>query len=450
MQTENNKFRIRLSASESRAVYEVRLHYIWNNVSTSHNYIASGGHRIKVISPGTWNVEAGPDFLNAGIEIDDKRVNGDIEIHYRASDWFAHKHQFDRRYNNVILHVIEMDDVSGKKAESLPPALKFSDLKMRKQPEEQFHKGKCSMFFSALSDDSVSALLCAAGVFRFQTRAEDMLSDSLHNGADYACLKQIFRAFGYKKNQDNFTILFERFQKYPEDVIKTEPEVVLWGESGLLPDPATTDMTPDMTDFVRNMWARWGKLRRADSEPVKWVRSGIRPYNSPERRIAALAVLLNNIGIRPLAFFAEQRAKFRTPDQLKRYIMTTLSGADDLWNRYINFRTETEKPAVVTGKNLALELALNVILPSLFVFGRMDKENLYDGLQEFAQAAWMLLPATQDNRIVKIAVKRWMPERNTRKILSSAASRQGVLHLYREYCEKCQADCNACILYNSL
>ena len=62
---------------------------------------------IRVVDPGEWNLGAGPDFLNAVLEIgpDRKRVRGDVEIHLRPSDWTAHKHSEDAAYNNVIAHI---------------------------------------------------------------------------------------------------------------------------------------------------------------------------------------------------------------------------------------------------------------------------------------------------------------------------------------------------------
>jgi hypothetical protein len=49
----------------------------------------------------------GPDFTDAVVERDDGVVFcGDIEIHVRESDWRAHGHHKDPRYNGVVLHVV--------------------------------------------------------------------------------------------------------------------------------------------------------------------------------------------------------------------------------------------------------------------------------------------------------------------------------------------------------
>ena len=67
----------------------------------------AGGTPVRVVDPGRWNLEAGPDFLDAVLEIGDdlRRVRGDVEIHVRATDWAAHGHGRDPAYAGVVAHV---------------------------------------------------------------------------------------------------------------------------------------------------------------------------------------------------------------------------------------------------------------------------------------------------------------------------------------------------------
>lgn len=70
------------------------------------------GRALKVRRPGQWNMQEGPDFQNAVLEIGGQRIDGDVEIHFYPGDWFAHGHEADENYNNVALHVIVFDDGS--------------------------------------------------------------------------------------------------------------------------------------------------------------------------------------------------------------------------------------------------------------------------------------------------------------------------------------------------
>jgi len=68
--------------------------------------VTSDGRAVKILYPGTWNRLGGPDFFNAKIEIDGEPLQGDVELHLRASDWAAHGHPEDAKYARVILHVV--------------------------------------------------------------------------------------------------------------------------------------------------------------------------------------------------------------------------------------------------------------------------------------------------------------------------------------------------------
>lgn len=64
------------------------------------------GRKLVIRSPGTWNLLGGPDFRNAVILLDGVPTNGDVEVHFHASDWHAHRHVEDHAYDKVALHVV--------------------------------------------------------------------------------------------------------------------------------------------------------------------------------------------------------------------------------------------------------------------------------------------------------------------------------------------------------
>jgi len=67
---------------------------------------AVSGRCLRVLDPGRWNFQEGPDFKEARIEIDGEAYTGDVEVHFKPEDWFAHAHDRNPNFDRVILHVV--------------------------------------------------------------------------------------------------------------------------------------------------------------------------------------------------------------------------------------------------------------------------------------------------------------------------------------------------------
>lgn len=74
------------------------------------NFITKSGKSIQIISPGIINVTEGPDYLDFSFMINGKIIVGDAEFHRKSSEWFQHKHNEDKNYENVILHIVFEDN----------------------------------------------------------------------------------------------------------------------------------------------------------------------------------------------------------------------------------------------------------------------------------------------------------------------------------------------------
>ena len=86
------------------------------------------GETLKVIHPGDYNRDGGPDFFNARLQIGKTTWAGNVEIHLQASDWYRHHHEGDHAYNNVILHVVDSFDAEVFDERSQPiPVVEIKD-----------------------------------------------------------------------------------------------------------------------------------------------------------------------------------------------------------------------------------------------------------------------------------------------------------------------------------
>lgn len=99
------------------------LHYIWNfKLFNTNNLKTANQEEVQIIKSGQHNTDAGPDFFNAQIKLNETVWVGNIEIHLKSSDWNKHQHQFDSAYDNVILHVVYENDeqILNSKKQQIP------------------------------------------------------------------------------------------------------------------------------------------------------------------------------------------------------------------------------------------------------------------------------------------------------------------------------------------
>lgn len=95
-----------------RKVKEIYLHYLWKKKLVPFHLLSlDNGQEFQIIHYGIYNEsEAGPDFSLAKVKIDGILWVGPVEIHVKSSDWYLHKHEKDKNYNNVILHFVYEND----------------------------------------------------------------------------------------------------------------------------------------------------------------------------------------------------------------------------------------------------------------------------------------------------------------------------------------------------
>lgn len=429
---------------------EEQLQIAWNRLKKQTKIEIGGQENLILLSPGTWNLEAGPDFRNAKFAKNGETLIGDVEIHKKTSDWSFHGHHNDDRYDNVILHVVAMDDsdiCSPEHVKNLPniPTLLLEPISKnaRIADIDRYPRGQCGRIFSSMEDKMLEQLFRHAGMKRFNDKVDSILEDMCNNGVNSAFLKLIYDACGYKKNRQPFAELFKRVSSYGS-LSPIETEAVLWGESGLLPDPVTADLNPEMSQFVTGLWELWWQIRKSAEAPIQWVRTGIRPMNSPERRIAALSVLLSQMGPEPLLKFAKLAKSVDMEKDFLKKVAEYLRCSHPIWDKYNSFTTKSTKPSSVLGDSRVADICVNTILPSIKAYAILAADS---STGRFVERIYRSQPKTQTNRILETAALKWfMPPVRQKQIFVDAATQQGALHLYRNFCEQLCADCQECPL----
>ena len=446
MQTENKNKTKSFVLHDPVPVCESILQSHWNKLTDGVVLTDTKGVKIQIISRGEWNHEAGPDFKNAKIRYHGKIVRGDIELHRKSSDYLRHGHLADAAYRNVILHVVEeydwMDGKEGKTSADIPVCCLAPEILERRAGSIC----RCRIF-PYMEKEQLRAFFTDAGMERIQEKSRMILENLIKDGTGAAFRRALFRAAGYKRNQEVFLELLKRLEQYPLEVFKVHFEALLWGESSLLPDPAKADLPEKVRKHIRSLWDEFWSLRLAAQEPLQWNRDSVRPLNSPERRIAMLVEFLRNFGFDPLPQLAEKLSRSK-PGCFLKDLRKNLKFSDRFWDFHCSFYSETmARKIAILGAERVETLLIDVFVPSLLAYSKLYRGKLSENM---ITVLLLQMHALKNNRVFKNAVQRWLPERDPRaEVFDNAATVQGCLHIYHKYCADTAGDCVSCLLANS-
>jgi hypothetical protein len=225
------------------------IHYIWKTKQfNSEDLQTDDGQSITIIHPGEHNHSSGPDFFNAQLSIGGMLWNGNVEIHTKASDWMRHKHQDDKAYNNVILHVVYEADllVESNYRQKLPTLVLRDRVDMRLYEKyQQLRKSKakipCSAQLKTVPSIIKTSWLSRILAERLERKVAELQTELGQNKNDWeeTFYHHICRQFGMKVNAEPFqwlsaSVPFRILRKQNDNLLQTE--ALLFGQSGLLPE----------------------------------------------------------------------------------------------------------------------------------------------------------------------------------------------------------------------
>ena len=416
------------------------LHYVWRlQRYDQRELLTSAGQRIEIMDRGKLNPDAGPDFLNAKIRIGETIWAGNVEMHVRASEWLAHRHQDDRAYDNVILHVVIDEDVSIHRADGQP--LPCLEMRRRIAPKlfntylrlvHNEHWIPCQYHFYKASDLTKSMFLDRLLVERLERKRDAILRLLNRNQNDWenAFFQFLTCYLVGRINADAGeelarTLPINYFAKHADQPLSVE--AFLFGQSGLLPQEPDEAYPRELRREYQFLRAKYG-LEPAPPERWKFLR--MRPPGFPTVRLAQLAALLRK---EPRPF-----ARILGTENISDYYELFDVTPHEFWQTHYRFgRTSAARPKRI-GRAMVERLIINVIAPFLFVYDELRGA----GDAEHRRALRLLeaLPPER-NKIVRGWERLGMePE--------SAYRTQGLLQLKNEYCDHHR--CLQCSIGNSI
>lgn len=414
---------------------EKLLYYIWKyKLFPLRPLQTTDGQPLEVIAPGILNHDAGPDFQNAKVKIGNTIWAGSVEIHQKSSDWFAHGHHEDARYNNVVLHVAEKADqpVITQDGQTPPqmelevPAYLETNYKALCHTTDY---PRCHRVIPRIDTFTVHSWLNALLCERLEQRAETVARRVKTANGDWeqAFFATLARNFGFGINGDAFEewarhIPLQAVGHHRDDLFQIE--ALFLGQAGLLDidtipqkyrEEAANDGYYPRLKQEYDYLAHKFSLQPMDAEAWKFLR--LRPQNFPHVRISQLARL-----------YYDQRAGFsrlleaKTIEELHAMLSTH---ATTYWESHYTFGCPSYKNAKTLTKASLNLIVVNTVVPVLYAYGITHAQDV------FRQRALQLLEPIQaeNNHITRL----W-DECGIRA--ESAADSQALLQLKKEYCDR--------------
>ncbi len=411
---------------------EAFLQYVWRHqLMCTDRLCTSVGEDIRVLAIGVFNSNAGPDFLNAKIQIGNTVWAGDVEIHIKSSDWELHKHNTQSAYNSVVLHVVLVHDkdVFTEKGMLLPtlvmpilPHVKENYMRLSDMQENV----KCGRILSTVDPARISIFMERMVAERFERKAEQILQIYSETTSDWDetlyCV--LARHLGNKVNGDAMELLakslpLKLIRKHADSLFQVE--ALLFGVANLWssnPDEYEKQLHKE-SNFL---------LQKYGLTPISctwWKFARMRPYNFPTMRIAQMASLF--ISTTSLSSLILECSDCKQIQSL--FVCNT----SDYWKSHFLFGKQTGMHTAHLGEQAIQTLVVNTIVPFLYAYGKERRE------ETFCEKAYNLLLAipAEKNRIVSEFMQYGIRA-------NSSYETQGLLQLYNEYC--CKGNCLRCAI----
>ncbi|RKD92748.1 uncharacterized protein DUF2851 [Mangrovibacterium diazotrophicum] len=355
---------------------EFFLQFLWKHrLFNEDPFQTSSGQPIKVISPGFQNTDAGPDFFNARLKIGETTWAGNVEIHWRSSDWIKHKHEKDGAYDNVILHVVKEDDtaIQNSKGEHIECAclnydeiLEHNYLKLQKSTSWI----PCADSIHRVPSITLQIWYHALMVERLQQKTAEITERLQQNNNDWneTFYQFLARNFGFKTNAVPFELLAKVLPlsilgKHKNDLFQLE--ALLYGTAGLLNEELVGD---DYFLALRQEFSfLYKKYKLKPIEGHLWKFLRLRPVNFPTVRIAQFAMLVHQ----STALFSHIIETEKLSDVKKLFQIE----ASSYWESHFKFNKLSKKQAKHLGDSAFFNLVINTLVPFLFVYGEYHKKQ---------------------------------------------------------------------------
>lgn len=415
------------------------LHYLWKHKLFDITKLSTTeGESLSILHSGTHNFNAGPDFFNAKIKVDNQVWVGNIEIHVKSSDWYVHNHEKDTAYDTIILHVVWEDDVAvfrnNKSAVTTLNLQKYVSSEMLISYQNLFSKHKkwinCEKDIATISKFSLDNWKERLYLERLENKSTlilELLKKS-NNNWEAVLFKLLAKNFGLKVNGASF---FNMANSFDFTILKKNQskilniEALLFGQLALLTHDIEDSYFLTLKQEYQFLQAKF-KLQSIAKNEVSFFR--LRPSNFPTIRLSQLA----NLYVKQPSLFS----KIMAITKLEDYYSLLSSQASIYWETHYTFNKTSKKRVKTITKPFMDLLIINTIIPLRFVYqrfiGKMDEETILQIIKGIKP---------EKNSIIEKFATLQIPSKN-------ALETQALIQLKNDYCMKQR--CLECSIGNTL
>ncbi|WP_420321890.1 DUF2851 family protein [Flagellimonas sp.] len=404
------------------------LHFIWRcDKLQGRPLTTSTSEQIVIKNPGTLNRYAGPDFFNAQIEVGGQLWAGNVEMHLKSSDWYAHHHEVDSNYDNVILHVVWEDDISifrrdGTEVPTLELRKHIAPIILTKYQQLFQHFNptfiNCEKDFANFDSFLVNGYLEILYVERLEQKATLIfkLLQKSNNDWERVLFIMLMKNFGSKINGDLFAqravqLDFSKVRKTGTELHQIES--LLFGYMGLLSVEDCNDA------YYINLQKEYGYLSNKfnfDSPLGKPGFFGLRPANFPTIRMSQLAHLYHK--------HQQLFSKLLDADHRDDIYSIFNIEAGPYWDDHFTFGKKSKVRKKKLSKSFIDLLIINTIIPLRFCYSKQVGLDWTDSLLTLIS---QLKP--EKNSIID-------GFKNLGSSTTNALESQAKIQLYNGYCSK--------------
>lgn len=410
---------------------EQLLHYVWKHkIFPLMPLRTTSGQPVEVIDPGLPNPNAGPDFFNAKLKIDNMLWVGNVELHAQASDWFRHGHDRNTAYDNVILHVVGVSDCEVHRTNGdviaqlqlcCPESIRCRYAELRQAEAYP----PCHSILSSLPKLTVHSWLSALQVERFERKAQDIAVrlERCNNHWEDVFFITLARNFGFGLNGDAFEtwaglLPFRAMDKHRNDLFQIE--AFFYGLAGLLEETFLKKEQED--EYSLRLCKEFRYLQRKfeirqGMDATLWRFLRLRPENFPHIRLAQLAYLYQK-GDKLFSRLLEAETLVDVRNLLD-------ARTSPYWeNHYLFGRPSSQKEKTMGERSKDL-IIINTVVPFLYTYG------LHKADERMCERAGRFLEElkAESNHIIRSWSDAGLP-------VVSAADSQALIQLQKEYCDK--------------